>query len=419
MTTLPRITPEQILARQTIALDDDTLATASAIVEDVRVNGTQALRRYAERFNERAPSDPLVLGSDAMRDALEALPRDDRAALQRAHDRIAAFARAQRDAVADLRVPVPGGEAGHDAVPVESAGCYAPAGRYPLPSSVLMTASTARAAGVDRVVVASPGAHPLNLAAAAIAGADQFLAIGGAHSVAALAFGFANVAHVDVIAGPGNRYVTAAKHIVSSSVGIDMLAGPSELLIIADEIADPATIAADLLAQAEHDDDAVPMLITTDAGLPDRIDTELRAQLDILETADTARRAMANGFACTADTIEDAIALADVIAPEHLEIITRDAEHIAKRITNAGAIFIGPHSAEVIGDFGVGPNHTLPTGGTARYQAGLSVTHFLRLRTWLRIDDPSDARDLVEDTRRIAQLEGLDAHAGSAARRAL
>lgn len=418
MTPLPRITPEQLRARPINALDDQTLDAARAIVEDVRVNGEPALRRYAERFNERAAHEPLVLGPSDMRAALDALPEDDRTALQRAHDRIAAFARAQRDAFADLRVPVPGGEAGHEAIPVSAAGCYAPCGRYPLPSSVLMTAATARAAGVERVVVASPGAHPINLASAAIAGADEFLALGGAHAVAALAFGFENFSPVDVIAGPGNKYVTAAKHIVSSSVGIDMLAGPSELLIIADETADPDALANDLLAQAEHDDDAIPMLITTDATLPDRVDTRLRAQLDDLATAETARRALANGFACATDSIDEAIALADTVAPEHLEIITRESESVAERITNAGAIFIGPHSAEVIGDFGVGPNHTLPTGGSARYQAGHSVAHFLRLRTWLRIDDPSNARELIEDTQRLARLEGLDAHASSAARRA-
>lgn len=398
-------------------VDATTLAEAAVIIESVRAGGERGIRVHAERFGERRTDEPLVLGRGAMASALESLNTEDRAALERAATRIERFARAQREAIGAARVAVPGGEAGHTVEPIASAGCYAPAGRYPLPSSVLMTGITARVAGCGRVVVASPGAHPVTLAAAAIAGADEFLAIGGAHAVAALAYGFDGFAPVDVIVGPGNRWVTAAKQLVSGVVGIDMLAGPSELLIIADDSADAGTVAADLLAQAEHDTDARAILISTSAALIETVQDALVAQLEHLATRDTARVALGNGFACCAASLDEAIALADAIAPEHLEVLTRDPERVAARLRNAGGMFIGQHAAEVLGDYGAGPNHTLPTGGTARFQAGLSVMHFIRLRTWLRIDDAAAADPMVRDTVRIAGMEGLVGHAESARRR--
>ncbi|MGP1310003.1 MAG: histidinol dehydrogenase, partial [Phycisphaerales bacterium] len=298
-----------------------------------------------------------------------------------------------------------------------SAGCYAPAGRYPLPSSVLMTAVTARVAGCARVVVASPGAHPVQLAAAAVANADEFLAVGGAHAVAAMAYGFEGFDACDVVVGPGNRWVTAAKQLVCGVVGIDMLAGPSELLVIADDSADPTLVAADLLAQAEHDSDAVPMLLALSAGFADSVETELCAQLASLPTRDVAREALRNSFACVAASRDEARSLADTIAAEHVEVMLADADSFAASLRNAGAVFVGPRSAEVVGDYGAGPNHTLPTGGTARFRAGLSVNDFLRLRTWTRIDRVDDARGLFEDARLLAQMEGLAGHAASAAAR--
>lgn len=411
---LTRVSARDIARLLRPPVDAATLAVAAEIVDGVRTEGEQAVRQYAEQFGERGPGEPLLFGPDEMRSALGRIDAEDRAALERAANRIESFARAQRDSILELSIPVPGGRAGHTVEPVRSAGCYAPGGRYPLPSSVLMTAVTARAAGCERVVVASPGAHDVMLAAAAIAGADTFLAVGGAHAIGALAHGFDGFEPVDVIAGPGNRFVTAAKQIVSGMVGIDMLAGPSELLVLADESADPVLIAADLLAQAEHDTDAVPMLVTTSERIAAEVEPELSRQLGTLSTAATAARALENGFVCVVETLEDAIAVTDRLAPEHLEIMTRDAQGTAGRIRNAGACFVGAGTAEVVGDYGAGPNHTLPTGGTARFQAGLSVMHFLRLRTYLRIDDPGNAAGLLADTERLAGVEGLAGHAASA-----
>jgi histidinol dehydrogenase len=416
---LRRVKPDEIDRAVRPPVDEATLEAAGAIVADVRTNGADAVRKYAEQFGEREPGDVLVLGHIEMAAALTRIDDEDRMALERAASRIESFARAQRESILELSVPIPGGKAGHTVEPVRSAGCYAPGGRYPLPSSVLMTAIAARSAGCERVVVASPNTSDVMLAAAAIAGADEFLAVGGAHAVAAMAYGFedgnSKFERVDVIAGPGNRFVTAAKQLVSGVVGIDMLAGPSELLVLADGSADPAVVAADLLAQAEHDADASAMLVTTDGGLADSVQAELEKQLAELATRDVAERALKNGFVCLCGSLDEAIAVTDRIAPEHLEILTTDAEVVAGRVRNAGACFIGARTAEVVGDYGAGPNHTLPTGGTARFRAGLSVMDFLRLRTWIRLDDDSEVGGaLLADTVRLAELEGLAGHAASA-----
>ncbi len=396
------------------AVDAATLATASEIVNDVRVRGGSAVRAHAERLGDLRPGEPLIVEPAAMRRALDSLDRDDRAALERAADRIRTFAQAQRDSLHELALAIPGGRAGHWIAPVERAGCYAPGGRFPLPSSVLMTAITARTAGVREVLVASPRPAPATLAAAAIAGVDALLAVGGAQAVAALAFGCSPLAPCDAVVGPGSRWVTAAKQLVAGQVAIDTLAGPSELLVIADDTADARVVAADLLAQAEHDTDACAVLVTTHPPLLDAVERELASQLATLPTAATARAALANGFAVVARGLAEAVALSDRYAPEHLEVMTRDAEAIARRCTHFGAVFIGAGAAEVLGDYGAGPNHTLPTGGAARSAAGLSVLHFLRTRTWLRIDDPAAARPPTLDTARLARVEGLEAHARAA-----
>jgi phosphoribosyl-ATP pyrophosphohydrolase/phosphoribosyl-AMP cyclohydrolase/histidinol dehydrogenase len=280
-----------------------------------------------------------------------------------------------------------------------------------------MTAVTARAAGVGEVWVASPRPAQITLAAAAVAGADGLLAVGGAHAIAALAYGIGGPPTCDVVVGPGNRWVTAAKKVVAGDVGIDMLAGPSELVVLADASADPEVVAADLLAQAEHDPEALPVLVTTDAALADAVDHALRSQLEDLPTRDIAVAALGNGFAVVAGTLEEALAVCDRLAPEHLQVLTRDAEEVARRLAHYGGLFIGGASAEVFGDYGIGPNHTLPTGGVARFKGGLSVFDFLRIRTWLRMDHGADAAAAARDAAALARLEGLEAHARAAERR--
>ncbi|MEM7755906.1 MAG: histidinol dehydrogenase [Planctomycetota bacterium] len=411
---LRRVRPEDVGRQDRPAVTPRALADATEIVEAVRTAGEAAVRSYAERFGERRADEALVLGRSEMSAALDAIDSQTRALLERTAERIRVFAEAQREAIRPVEIGVPGGKAGHTVEPVSAAGCYAPGGRYPLPSSALMTAVTARAAGCERVVVASPGAHPVTVAAAAVAGADEFLCVGGAHGVAALAHGFGAFEPVDVIAGPGNAWVTAAKQLVSGTVGIDMLAGPSELLVLADDTADPDTVAADLLAQAEHDPEAAAYLVCRSESFAAGVDAALSRRLSGLSTAETARSGIANGFACVCGSLDESLAVTDRVAPEHLEVLIEDAEAVVARVRHAGGVFIGRSAAEVLGDYGAGPNHTLPTGGTARFRAGLSVIHFLRLRTWLRIDDGVEAAGLVEDAEALAEIEGLSGHAASA-----
>ncbi len=393
---------------------EETLADARRIVADVQRRGESALREYALKFKEVEPDQPLVISRAELNSALAGLPSEIRALLERVADRIRRFSQAQLDALREVRLELPGGRAGHRLRPVSAAGCYAPGGRYPLPSSVLMTVIPARVAGVDAVWVASPRPAAVTLAAAAVAGADGLLRAGGAHAIAALAYGVGGLSRCDIVVGPGNRWVTAAKHVVSATTGIDMLAGPSELVVLADSSADARLVAADLLAQAEHDDDARPILVSIDPGLVDAVERELADQLASLPTAATARAALRNGFAAVARHLNEAIALCDQLAPEHLELHVRDAAAVGSQVTDLGGLFLGSNSAEVIGDYGAGPNHVLPTGGTARFRGGLSVFDFIRVQTWLQIDDAAAARELFEDAAELSRIEQLAGHARSA-----
>ncbi|MCB9760201.1 MAG: histidinol dehydrogenase [Alphaproteobacteria bacterium] len=417
MTLLKTRSAEDVPALRRQAVDAATLAAAAGIVEDVRQRGEAGLRAQGLRLGDIGPDDPLLIGKAEMQAALEALPSDQRQALQRCADRITAFAQAQRAALPDVEVPVPGGAAGVRYAPVHRAGCYAPGGRFPLPSSVLMTALTAKAAGVAEVWVASPRPAPATLAAAAVAGADKVLAVGGAQAIAALAFGAGPMPSCDAIVGPGNRWVTAAKQLVAGQVRIDMLAGPSELVVLADDGADAERVAADLLAQAEHDPDALPILVSTSAGLVARTEAALARQLDTLPTAGIAREALKNGFAVVCD-LDAAITVCDRLAPEHLALHLADPQAAQDRLQHYGALFVGEHAAEVLGDYAAGPNHVLPTGGTARSVGALSVLTFLRAQTWLRVDDPAAGAVVARDAVVVARMEGLEAHARAAELRA-
>ncbi|HXG96213.1 MAG TPA: histidinol dehydrogenase [Gemmatimonadales bacterium] len=414
---LPRRSVAELVARRAAAIPSEAFTVAAPIVEAVRARGEAALREYAERFGDVTAGGPLFIEQPTLERALADLPVSDRARLERVAQRIRTFATAQQHALEAVTVTVPGGAAGHWIAPLERAGCYAPGGRYPLPSSVLMTAVTARAAGVKEIWVASPRPGPMTLAAAAVAGVDGVLSAGGAHAIAALAFGAGPLRPCDVIVGPGNRYVAAAKQLVAGTVAIDMRAGPSELVVFADSSASPAVIAADLLAQAEHDPDARPVLVTLDPTHLERVEAELAHQIASLPSATVARAALAHGGVVVVATIDEGVAACDALAPEHVELILQPADDVAPRLTHFGALFIGAGSAEVLGDYGAGPNHVLPTAGSARSRGGLSVYTFLRVRTWLRIDDPSAARPLIEDAAWFGRVEGLEAHARSAERR--
>ncbi|MEX1125542.1 MAG: histidinol dehydrogenase [Acidimicrobiia bacterium] len=409
MSHLRRVEPGTVpVVRRPVELE--TLRLAAAIVEDVRLRGELSLREHAERLGDLKPGDEMVLDRSHLEETLTSLPDDTRGVLERVTGRIQSFAQAQRDSLKDIEVAVSGGRAGHRWIPVSSAGAYAPGGRYPLPSSVLMTVIPARVAGVESVWVASPRPTPVTLAAAAVAGADGLLAVGGAQAIAALAFGTVTPA-CDLVVGPGNRWVTAAKKYLYGEIGIDGLAGPSEILVIADDSADPELVSADLLAQAEHDDDALPMLITTSQTLADQVGEAIGRQLSDLPTSGTASRALENGFSMVAGSLHEAVSMSNRIAPEHLALHVDNPDELADELRSYGSLFVGSGTAEAFADYGMGPNHVLPTGGGARYQSGLSVLTFLRSPTWSTLDDPGP---LVDDTMLLARLEGLEAHARAA-----
>ncbi|MEE4272966.1 MAG: histidinol dehydrogenase [Thermoanaerobaculales bacterium] len=414
---LRRLAREEIVVERRDPVDTATLARAGEIIEKVRAGGEEALRALATELGDLSPGQPLIIAGNDLDAARTGVDSETLALLERTAARIADFADAQRRSAVDLKVSVPGGIAGHTVSAVERAGCYAPGGRYPLPSSVLMTAVTARTAGVPEVWVASPKPTPVTLAAAAVAGADAVLSVGGAQAIAALAYGAGPVPPCDVVVGPGNRWVTAAKKLVAGDVGIDMLAGPSELVVLADDSAEPTTVAADLLAQAEHDPDALPVLVSTSARLADAVDRELARQLDELPTRTTAAAAVENGFTVVAADLDEAVEVCNILAPEHLQVLTVDARAVAERLGHWGGLFIGATSAEVFGDYGVGPNHTLPTGGVARFKGGLSVLDFLRVRTWLVMEPGAGAGEMAADAAALARIEGLEAHARAAERR--
>jgi len=383
-----------------------------AILEEIRNEGAAAVRRWAEKLDGFGGPDFEVPRAEVRRAVAELAPAL-RAQLEKVIRQVRKFAERQRAMFSDLVVDFEGVAVGHRVLPVRRAACYAPGGRYPLPSSVVMGVVPARVAGVEEVVVLSPRIHPVTVAAAGLAGADRVFNLGGAHGVAAAAWGLAGLPRADLVVGPGNRFVTGAKRLLYGDVGIDFPAGPSELLVIADRTADPALVAADLLAQAEHDPDAVPALVSFDPELPAAVNAVIRQQLAGLPPDSPARQSLANGFAVVAGGEDGAVALADALAPEHLELIGPRAEALAGRLSSYGALFVGRNSAEVFGDYGSGTNHILPTGGAARFTGGVWAGTFLRILTWQRVS-AAGLPALAEQAAAMADAEGLPAHAAAA-----
>ncbi len=394
-------------------------AAVAALIGEVRAGGDAAVRALTARFDGVDVPNPW-LDSQDLAAAWQRIDATAQAALQHAHRNVCAVARAQREALVDLEVEVqPGVFIGQRWQPVRRVACYVPGGRYPLPSTVIMTVAPAREAGVAEVVVLSPpGAsglpHDAILAAAHIAGADGVFIAGGAQAVAAAAWGTSTLPAVDLLVGPGNAWVTEAKRQAFGAVGIDALAGPSEVMVLADTSADPARVAADLLAQAEHDPEAEALLVTTDPALADAVEAALEQQLATLSTAPIARASLRNHGAIL--VVADRAAMFDVAnrrAPEHLHLHVHDLVAAARACTAYGGLFVGEDSAEVFGDYCAGGNHVLPTAGAARYTAGLSVHTFLRPLASQRLT-ADGARALVAITATLARLEGLEAHARAA-----
>lgn len=386
------------------------------ILERVRQEGDGALLSLTEAFDGVRP-DPLRVPEARLQEAWEQLAPPLQQALQTAHGRILHFHQHQRPA--DLAIRGPHGERlGRRWRPVERAGLYVPGGRAAYPSTVLMNAIPARVAGVERLVmVTPPGRHgepnPTVLAAAHLAGVKEVYRVGGAQAIAALAWGTETIPRVDVISGPGNLWVTLAKKAVYGRVGIDSLAGPSEVLVIADHTARAELVAADLMAQAEHDPLAAAILITTSEELAAAVPLAVEAQLAEHPRAAIVRQALADwGLIVLCGDLNEAAHLSDCFAPEHLELLVDDPEPLAEQIRHAGAIFLGPFSPEAVGDYLAGPNHTLPTCGTARFAGALSVETFLRHTSLIGFTQAALAAtgDAVIE---LARSEGLHSHGES------
>jgi histidinol dehydrogenase len=395
----------------------DVEQASRRIVDDVASRGDVALIEATRKF-DRLDLDAarLRVSAGEIEQAVKACDRETVAALELARDRIESFHR--RQLPKDERfTDALGVELGWRWSSIESVGLYVPGGTAAYPSSVLMNAVPAKVAGVDRVVMVVPSPdgrlNPLVLAAANLAGVSEIYRVGGAQAVAALAYGTATIAPVAKIVGPGNAYVAAAKRLVFGKVGIDMIAGPSEVLVIADRSANAAWIAADLLAQAEHDANAQSILITDDATLASDVARAVETQLVTLPRAEIARASWQEfGGIIKVKTLDESVRLADALAAEHLEIMTADPEALAAKIRNAGAVFLGPHTPEAIGDYVGGSNHVLPTARSARFSSGLGVLDFLK-RTSILKCGPDQLRQLGPAAMTLGKAEGLDAHSRS------
>jgi histidinol dehydrogenase len=405
-----------------------------AILADVRARGDAAVREYGARFDKCAPETLEIPLSDAA-EAARTLRREQSAlydALCYSRDLALRFARMQREAFACFEIELePGLFAGQRIIPVERAGAYVPAGRYPLLSTVIMTVCPALAAGVADVVLCTPprkrpgDASPAQpwadsgiLAAASLCGVTRIFAAGGAQAIAAMGYGTESVPQCSVLVGPGNKYVAEAKRQIFGHAGIDMVAGPTEVLVIADGNADPAWLAADLIAQAEHDADAQAVLVTDSEALARAVDAELGAQLERHPAPETARASLArNGCAVLVPRLRDALALANRKAAEHVELALEagaERDFFAQRLTNYGSLFVGCRAAEVLGDYAAGINHTLPTSGSARFAGGLSVRCFLKTVTTLRAERGVGTDKSFAAAAEIARAEGLFGHAAAA-----
>ncbi|MQL52282.1 histidinol dehydrogenase [Desulfofundulus thermobenzoicus] len=392
----------------------------ASILDHVKQEGDRALFDLTRRYDGVELTGLRVQREEIDR-AYGLVERETIKHLQFAAAQIRNFALHQLNCLQDMQInPMPGVVLGHRLVPVSSCGAYVPAGRYPLPSSALMSIIPAKVAGVKRIAACSPpnkeygGIHPAVLVAMDMAGADEIYCMGGAQAIGAFAYGTGTVPRVDLIVGPGNRYVTEAKKQLTGMVGIDLLAGPSEVLIIADETATPRYVAVDLLAKCEHDPASIAILVTTSRALAEAVQDYIAAELENLETAPLARKTWAeNGQIILAKTLEEAVEIANSIAPEHLQLQTKCNEDLVEKLHNYGSLFIGHYAPVAFGDYVSGPNHILPTMGCARFAGGVWVGTFIKVLSYQKVNKEGAAA-LANTCSYLAGLEGLAAHRRSA-----
>jgi histidinol dehydrogenase len=399
------------LTRYDAAQDPAVQRAVRRILADVRKRGDAAVRAYTKKFDGVSPREFPLSGK-----LLDAIPADQAEALRAAHQRIKTFHEKQLQHSWDY-TDADGTRLGQQVSALERVGLYVPGGKAAYPSSVLMNAVPAKVAGVRELVMASPNPNPLVLAAATLAGVDRVIGIGGAQAIAALAYGTKSIARVDKIVGPGNAYVAEAKRQVFGEVGIDMVAGPSEILVIGDGSAPPDWVAMDLFSQAEHDESAQAILLSPDAEYLDAVAVSIGRLIGAMPRKKVIEASLkARGALILTRDLEEACVVANRIAPEHIELAVQDPERIFSKITHAGAIFLGKWSSEALGDYCAGPNHVLPTAGTARFSSPLGVYDFQKRTSVIDVSERSAAK-LGRIAVTLAEGEGLQAHARAAALR--
>ena len=402
-------------------MDKQLRESVEKIIDKIIAEGDTALREYSLMF-DKAERTAFRVSDQEIADAMSHVSPKLLDDLRFAANNIEKFARCQMESISGVEgfEPVEGVALGHRVLPVRSCGCYVPGGGYPLFSTALMLIIPAKVAGVRRVVACAPtmrgtgSIHPATLVAMHLAGADEIYALGGVQAIAALAYGSESIAPVDIIVGPGNQYVTEAKRQCYGQVGIDFLAGPSEVLIISDGVGSPDVIAADILAQCEHDPQARGILLTTDSELAQKVILAVEKQLQSLSTAEVARKAWENNSeVIVVDDLEEAFVLSNDYAPEHLELLVKDEAGAIAQLHNYGSLFIGENAAEVFGDYVSGTNHTLPTERAARYTGGVSVATFLKICTHQKMTSHGVAQ-IAPVAENLASNEGLAGHAAAA-----
>lgn len=386
----------------------ETITSVNEIISDVKKNGDIAVFKYSQQFGDGV-LNRLKVSKSEIEEAYKNVDEDAICAIKTAIKNVREFSTKQLECLNNLDTNVSGLRLGHRVIPLNSAGCYIPGGNYPLPSTAVMTIVPAKVAGVERVVACSPKIKDVTIVACDLAGADEIYRVGGVQAVAAMAYGTETICPVDKIVGPGNKFVTAAKKQVYGDCGIDFLAGPSEVLIIADESANPEFVAADMLAQCEHDRDARAYLVCFSEGFANEVKKIAYRYLKTLSTADIAEASFEKSCAVIVDTLQQAILISEKRAPEHLELCFRNAEQYINSFKNYGSLFVGNYSAEVFGDYCAGTNHTLPTNMVARYSGGLSVFDFVKIQTYQSADS-NNAQRLIPCASKLAYMEGLSAH---------
>ena len=415
------ITPKQIPREFFEYKEIGEIEIVKRILKDVKKDGDKVVKKYTQKF-DKILLKRFEITKNEIKQAYKQVDKKTLIALRKAAKNIRIFAQKQLAQYKDFEIKIDnnktnnkdrnsGNYIGQKIIPLEKVGCYVPGGLYPLPSSALMSVIPAKIAGVKERIVCSPKIKPVTIVAANIAGATRIFNIGGVQAIAALAYGTETIPKVNKIVGPGNKYVAAAKKEIYGICGIDFIAGPSEVMVIADKSGNPKYIAADLLAQLEHDIDASACLITDSRKLAAEVNKELTKQLNMLKTKEIAKQSIRNSMIILVKNINQAIEIANKKAPEHLELQIKNRKNAKKKsskLRNYGSLFQGKYSAEVFGDYCSGTNHILPTNGAARYTAGLSVKDFIKVCTYQRSDRKSKA--LIAIASQLAEIEGLDAH---------